>query len=399
MKSRPLRILAVASYYRPYLSGLTVYLQRLAEALSATGQEVVVLTSRFPPDVPSTEVREAVRIVRVPVWMKVGKGVFMPGLFRRFWLEVQNADVVWLVLPQAEAAPLAWLAKKAGKPLVVSYLCDVRLGKGWGNRLVEALLAASHRRCLQAADAVVALSEDYVSSSPLLLQLRQRVRVIPPPIPKLESSPPVVSALRERWGLKPGEPVVGYVGRVSREKGLHTLAQAMPHVWAVLPEVRVVCVGPRQEVPGERGYLKEVERLVRPLGRRWLFAGVLSNEELAAFYRCCSVLVLPSLNSTEAFGMVQVEAMICGTPVVASDLPGVREPVRLTGMGVLVPAGDPQALASGLLQVLEGRFATPLGQRAVLDRFSPQAVVQSLLPIFTEISRGPLGRGNGTALE
>ncbi|MFN3414358.1 MAG: glycosyltransferase family 4 protein [Thermoanaerobaculum sp.] len=389
----------MASYYRPYLSGLTVYLQRLAEALVTAGQEVVVLTSRFPRDLPRMELQAGVRILRVPVWTKVGKGVLMPGLFRRFWREAGNADVVWLVRPQAEAAPLAWLAKRARKLLVVSYLCDVSLGKGWGNQLAETLLAASHRHGLKAAHAVVALSEDYVSSSPLLLEVRERVTVIPPPVPRPESSSQVESALRERLGLQPGEPVVGFVGRVSREKGLHILAQAMPQVWAVRPEARVICVGPRQEVRGERGYLKEVERLVRPLGRRWLFAGVLSDEELAAFYRCCSVLVLPSLNSTEAFGMVQVEAMFCDTPVVASDLPGVREPVRLTGMGILVPPGNPQALASALLQVLCGGVNTSPSPRWALERFSPPVVAQNLLRMFTELSRTPLGSGHTTALE
>lgn len=399
MGVRPLRILAVATYYRPYLSGLTVYLQRLAESLRAAGQQVVVLTSRFPRGLPDTEVRGGVPVVRVPVWLRVGKGVLMPGLYRRFWEEAESADVLWLVLPQADAAPLAWLAKKAHKPLVVSYLCDVTLGQGWGNRAMGALLAASHRRCLSLAHAVVALSQDYVSSSPLLREVRERVTVIPPPVPRLTFSPEQVTVLRQRWQLQPGTPVIGFVGRVSREKGLHILAQAMPQVWASFPVARVVCVGPVGEVPGEKGYLKAVQEAVRPFGERWLFAGVLAEEELAAFYGLCKVLVLPSLNSTEAFGMVQVEAMHCGTPVVASDLPGVREPVSMTGMGLLVPPGDPPALAAALIQVLAGRVQVAADGPAVLDLFLPERVTPPLLEIFTRLSQTPLGSANGVALQ
>lgn len=399
MTSRPLRILAVATYYRPYLSGLTVYLQRLAESLVAAGHQVAILTSRFPRGLPAAEVCGGVRIVRLPVRARVGKGVLMPGLFLRFWQEARHADVIWLVLPQADAAPLAWLAKRASKPLVVSYLCDVALGKGFVNRAIERLLAASHLCCLRLADAVVALTEEYAASSPLLQRVRERVRVIPPPVPGFAFSPEQVAVLRKRWGLGESTPIIGFVGRVSREKGLHILAQAMPQVWAAFPEARVVCVGPVHEVAGEEAYVQAVQRTVRPFGERWFFAGVLTEGELAAFYRLCQVLALPSLDSTEAFGMVQVEAMSCGTPVVASDLPGVREPVRMTGMGLLVPPANPGALAVALLQVLEGRVATSPGQLAKLARFSPEVVAQDLVRIFMEVSRAPLGSGKGRALE
>lgn len=397
--ARPLRILAVATYYRPYLSGLTVYLQRLAASLTAAGQQVMVLTSRFPSDLPEDELQSGVRIVRVPFWFKVGKGVLMPGLYRRFWQEASSADVIWLVLPQADAAALAWLARKARKPLVVSYLCDVRLGKGWINRLTEALLATSHRWCLALADLVVALSEDYAVSSSLLRRVWERVQVIPPSVPEITFFPEQVAVLRRRWQMEPDVPVIGYVGRVSGEKGLHVLAQAMPQVWSLCPEARVVCVGPGGEVRGEKRYFKAVQEMVRPFGERWLFAGVLPEQELASFYRLCKVLVLPSINSTEAFGMVQVEAMRCGTPVVASDLPGVREPVRMTGMGLLVPPGSPQALAEALRRALSGELQIPPSSAGSLSRFSPEVVTKEFLRIFTEVSQTPLGSAKGRALQ
>jgi glycosyltransferase involved in cell wall biosynthesis len=85
----------------------------------------------------------------------------------------------------------------------------------------------------------------------------------------------------------------------------------------------------------------------------WHLLGVLSPEEMAAFYPNLDVLVVPSLNSTEAFGLVQIEAMMNGTPCVASALPGVRQPVLTTGMGKVVPIGDANALASAILDILD----------------------------------------------
>ena len=85
--------------------------------------------------------------------------------------------------------------------------------------------------------------------------------------------------------------------------------------------------------------------LIAELGDRWEFLGVISDEELAAFFRSCNLVVLPSTNSTEALGLVQVEAMTCGTPAVASDLPGLRQPVLTTGMGEIFAMGNAQALA------------------------------------------------------
>ncbi len=397
---KPLNILAVATYYRPYLSGLTVHLQRLAEAVVAQGHRVTVLAARFPASAALRETLGGVHVVRAPVWFSVGKGVVAPALFTQFSPLARDADAVWLFLPQAEAGALAWLAKKRlGKKLVVSYLCDVSLGNRVSDRVVERLLAASHRMALKKADAIVASSQPYAASSPLLKGFLDKVVVLPPPVPRLSWNPENVATLRQRLGLAAGQPVVGWVGRVSREKGLHVLAAAMPQVWAVFPQARVVCAGPRREVAGEGRYLAEVTRMVEGFGERWMFTGVLPDQELAAFYALCTVLAFPSINRTEAFGMVQGEAMSCGTPVVASDLPGVREPVQLTGMGLLVPPGDPQALAEALTAVLAdpGRFRA--GRPGALEELAPGAVAARLLRIFTQVLHRPLGDFTPVALQ
>lgn len=380
------RLLVAATYYLPYISGLTVFLQRLATALPAWGWEAEVLTCRHVPGLAREEVRGGVRVRRLSPWLRVSKGVVMPTLPWHFLRYAREADLVLLLLPQADAAPLACLAKRLAKPLLVIYLCDVTLTGGLFSPLVQRTLELSHRWALAQADAVVALSQDYARTSPLLCAFAHKLHVIPPPVPLLAADPQHVTRLRQRWCLQAGQPVVGWVGRLSREKGLHVLAQAMPTVWQAIPEARVLCAGPVTEVVGEGAYRRCLLAQVAPFGQRWTFTGVLAEEELPAFYACCSVLVLPSVNRTEAFGMVQVEAMGVGTPVVASDLPGVREPVALTGMGLLVPPADPMVLAQALLAVLRqpARFQ---GRREALGVFAPQRVAERYAELFARLLR------------
>jgi glycosyltransferase involved in cell wall biosynthesis len=95
---------------------------------------------------------------------------------------------------------------------------------------------------------------------------------------------------------------------------------------------------------------------------------------MAAFYPNLDVLVVPSLNSTEAFGLVQIEAMMNGTPSIASSLPGVRQPVRMTKMGEVVPIGDAQALAQALLEIFNNPEKYAGDPPAIAARFRPDNI-------------------------
>ncbi len=113
--------------------------------------------------------------------------------------------------------------------------------------------------------------------------------------------------------------------------------------------------------------------------------GVLSSEELAAFYPNCDLLVLPSLNSTESFGLVQVEAMLHGTPSIASNLPGVRQPVLQTGMGQVAPIGDAQALAEAIVEVLRNRETYVRPRQEIAARFSTARTADGYEALFAKL--------------
>jgi glycosyltransferase involved in cell wall biosynthesis len=99
----------------------------------------------------------------------------------------------------------------------------------------------------------------------------------------------------------------------------------------------------------------------------------------------CDVTVLPSLNRTESFGMVQVESMLCGTPVVASDLPGVRQPVRHTGMGLVVEPRNPRALADAILEILSRPEEFRRGKAAAEKEYSGKATADRYEALFLRL--------------
>jgi glycosyltransferase involved in cell wall biosynthesis len=361
-----LRFLFVAYYWSPYRSGLTLHAARVAEELAARGAEVTALCGRHDRSLPAEEMVRGVRVRRLRVLGRYDRGILVPGLVPATALAARRADAAILVLPVAEANALA--AVVPASRLAVYYVCDPDIV---GSRLGSALVAAvdaSARTAVRRASLVSALSSDYARSSRVLAPFADRVAAIPPPVPFHRFAPPSdVPAPR-------GEPMrVGFLGRLVHEKGLDRLILAAARMDR---RVRVVLAGDSAGVAGG-GLADELSDLATRSGVELELIGPLPPGAEPGFYAGLHVFTLPSVSSLEAYGMVQVEAMLCGTPVVSSALPGVRELVERTEMGLVVPPGDVDALARALERVGTNRasFVRPrdeviarLGLDSVLDR-------------------------------
>lgn len=377
-----MRILNSLYYYRPHYSGLTVYTERLARELVARGHQVTVITSRYDRALALDEDVDGVHVRRVPVMLTVSKGPIMPLLLPIANRLIMEHDLVHLHVPQLDAASLALDGRLHGKPVVVTYHCDLSLPPSPLNTVANTLSDLANHVSLTLADRVVANTKDYADSSRLLASRLEKVETIPPPIEIPRIEPERVADLRARWGIESGARVIGMVARLASEKGAEVLARAMPAVLRNHPQTRVLYVGQFENVLGEESYRRRLAPMIEALGDHWTFLGVLDSPDLAAFYSLCDLTVLPSLNSTESFGMVQVESMLCGTPVVASDLPGVREPTQVTGMGVTFPPGDHAALANGILEILQNKTLYHATPEQVAARYSTPAVADRYEELF-----------------
>jgi glycosyltransferase involved in cell wall biosynthesis len=383
------RVLLVLTYYHPHVSGLTIYVKRLATTLARRGHQVTVLTSRYDPALPAEEILDGVHIVRVPVLLRISKGVIMPAFPLLAWRLLRQHDVVSVHLPQFEASLLGLLGRLAGKPVVLTYHCDLQLPRGWFNRLVDQVVFVSNYLAGHLAQAAVAYTQDYAQHSRFLSRFLEKVHVIPPPVIMPVPDPAAVEAFRARHDLAQ-RPVVGMAAtRLAAEKGVGVLVEAVPRLLSTLPRLKVLFAGQYENVVGEEDIYRRLMPRIEQLGlEHWEFLGVLPQEQMPAFFAACDVLVVPSLNSTESFGLVQVEAMLCGTPSIASDLPGVRQPPRMTGMGQVVPIGDSAALAEAILCVIHNPADYTRPRRLIEDTFSLERTVTGYEDLFEALVAG-----------
>lgn len=378
-----MKVLFVLTYYRPHVSGLTIYVERLARALAERGHTVTILTSHYNPDLAFEEVLDGVRVVRVPVLFRFNKGVAMPGFAAAAWREIRAHNVVSVHLPQVEAALITGLARLAGRPPILTYHCDLQMPPVWYGPLVDRLTLVNNVAAGKMADKIVAYTEDFAAHSPFLSRFRAegKVEVILPPVVIPEPDRDGVQALKDRFGLN-GHCVVGFAARFAYEKGAGYLINAIPSLLEEAPNLRVLFAGPYKDVIGETIW-QDMQPLIRQYEPYLTFLGTLSPAEMADFFAACDVVTVASINNTESFGLVQVESFMCGTPVVATDLPGVRQPVKMTGMGEIVPVADAEALAEGILKVLRNREAYIKKPRAeIKEQFALERTVDSYERLF-----------------
>lgn len=368
-----MKILTVLTYYRPHTSGLTIYVERLAKSLVQLGHEVTVLTSQYEKDLPREEIQDGVRIVRAPVLFRVSKGVIMPTFGWLAWKLAFANDVIHLHLPQFDAAGVALRGRLLRIPTVTTYHCDLELPSGVFNRIVSPIINIMNSLAGMFSHRIGAYTDDFASNSPYLQRFAAKVQIILPPVNLPEISQEEIASFREEHNPQRKHPIIAMATRFASEKGVEILLNAFPQVLERYPDALILYAGQYQDVMGEEAYFDRLYPVIKKYQDQgqWEFLGVLDPAQMAAFYPNLDVLVVPSLNSTETFGLVQIEAMMNGTPTIASNLPGVRIPSRMTGMGEVVPIGDSAALAKALLKIFDnpGNYIGDPDQ--VTEQFDP----------------------------
>src|SRR5258706_4133293 len=384
-----MRILTVLTYYRPHTSGLTIYSERLAEAFVKRGHQVTVLTSRFDPSTPLEETRNGVRIVRAPVALRISKGVIMPTLGFLAWEYVAENDIVQLHLPQFDAPGFAARARLLGKQAILTYHCDLLLPPGLFNRMVNSVVHFQNHMAAMLANHIVTYTQDYADNSPFLSRYKNKLTPILPPVVLPAPEKGAVEAFAAAHQTAERRPVIGMAARFAAEKGVQVLLDAMPKILEKYPKAQVLFAGHYENVLGEKAYAERLMPRIREYEKtgHWKFLGVLNPIEMAAYFPNLDVLVVSSLNSTEAFGLVQIEAMLNNVPCVASALPGVRRPVQMTGMGKVTPIGDSDALAEGILQVLAEPQKYRRDPAEIARSYDPDSIAAEYEKLFEKLMR------------
>jgi glycosyltransferase involved in cell wall biosynthesis len=366
----------VLTYYSPYVSGLTNVAREVAEGFAARGWRVCVVASKHDPALPTHEVVNGVSVVRAPVLARVGKGTIGLNLTRLALREMARSTVVNLHLPLVEAGLLARLSPV---PVVSTYHCDVSLPTGDGPLVRRLVNSAQHRAidlssgvALRRSAAAVVSSEDYARHSRMWPAIRGAMVAVPPPCPPRGTGRPT---FRRGDGFH-----VGFLGRIVEEKGVEYLVDAFLALDD--PDARLLIGGDYVDVAGG----SVVDRVRRHIGDdpRVEMLGFIAEEDLDDFYASLDVFALPSVNAFEAFGIVQVVAMMAGVPAVVSDLPGVRTVVENTGFGGVVAPRDVEGLTAALARLRDTPPDAAAGASAASALYGVESVLDAYDAVFTK---------------
>jgi glycosyltransferase involved in cell wall biosynthesis len=330
---RRLKVLQVGKFYPPHMGGIETHLEALCGALRNTHDLRVIVASDNHN--AGEETLEGVSVTRVPTKLTLASTPLCPGMIAK--IRSSHADIVHIHLPNPTAV-LAYLASGHRGRLVVTYHSDTVRQKFFG-----ALFEPWLRLALRRSSAIIATSPDYRRTSKVLSRYPDRCHVIPYGI-ALEQfercDPAAVSALRKQYG----ERLVISVGRLVYYKGFEYLIRAMTQVRGKL---LIIGDGPL------RGKLEELARALG-LSSKVVFAGEIQNERVIPYYHAADVFALASVARSEAFGIVQIEAMAAGLPVVNTRLDSGVPFVSLNERtGLTVPPADPAALATALNRLLD----------------------------------------------
>lgn len=382
-----MKILTVLTYYRPHTSGLTIYAERLAKAFVKRGHEVTVMTTQFEPGLPREENMEGVRVLRIPVLFRVSKGVIAPTFGWMATKLVAQHDVVQLHLPQFDAPGVAFRARLFGKPAVLTYHCDLDLPPGLFNRLVNMVVHFQNNMAGILSNHIVTYTQDYADNSPFLSRYKSKLTPILPPVELPTPTPEAVAAFALEHKTKEKRPVIGMVTRFASEKGVEVLLDALPAILAKHPNAQVLYAGQHQNVMGEQPYYERLIPRIREYEAKgqWTFLGNLSPLQLASVYPNLDVITVPSLNSTEAFGLVQIEAMMNNVPSVPSALPGVRQPVKMHGMGRVSQIGDAASLAESILEILDHPDQFHGDVNGIRRSYDPDSIAAEYEKLFAKL--------------
>jgi glycosyltransferase involved in cell wall biosynthesis len=372
-RKNDLSVLHIGKYYPPDRGGMESHLEVLSNELKGLVNLRLIVAHKSRRTI--SESSDDLSITRVGEVFKLQSAPICPALIQE--LRKAKADIVHLHWPNPMAV-VAYLLSGLKSRLVFTYHSDVVL-----QRKLAVAFQPALRRALDKASAIIATSPNYIATSDVLSAYKSKCRVIPFGVPTdyfEHCDSAKVKQIREQYGPQ----IVLAVGRMVYYKGFEHLVRAM-----ALAKGRLLLIGqgPQREL---------LNRLAAELNIRERIVFLNEVEDIRPYYHAADIFVLPSVMRSEAFGIVQLEAMTCGKPVINTQIDSGVNFVSPNGVsGLTVPPGDHLALGNAISYLMERPYLrTKLGiggrHRVALD-FTVKGMVQQTLDLYEEITRN----GNG----
>ncbi|BBO67044.1 glycosyl transferase family 1 [Desulfosarcina alkanivorans] len=361
-------------YYPPVKGGIECHLNLLLNGLKGKGVDVQVLVANTSHR-SQVEKHNGITVSKAPQLGRFYSAPLTPTFYCHLNRLGQAADIIHFHHPNP-TAEFSYFFSNLKKKLVVTYHSDIirqdKLGK---------LYSPFRKRFLEAADRIIATSPDYIQTSKVLNAFKDKCTVIPLGIDvkrfSANSDGPRIEKIKNENG---NIPLILFVGRFRHYKGLHYLIPAMEKVKARL---LLIGVGPEEQ---------RLRSLVAThhLDDKIHFLGELTDEAVNAYYKACDVFVLPSHLRSEAFGMVQVEAMCCGKPVICAELGTGTSFVNINQQtGITIQPDNVTALSDAINYLVNNpEMRVRLGScgcTRVKEMFSAEKMVRKTLELYKDV--------------
>ncbi|MEJ5246812.1 MAG: glycosyltransferase [Caldilinea sp.] len=371
-----MRVLYLYKDYHPVFGGIENHIRQLAVGLRSLGVETQVLVTNTTRRTLQQEI-DGVPVVKTARWINVSSAPVSLSFYA--WLRRLERDIdiahAHMPYPPGELGQLLW---GRSRRFVVTYHSDIVRQRVLGT-LYRPFLWETLRR----ADLIAVSNPVYIQDSPFLRVHAEKCRVIHfgVDLERFERTP-AVEAEAARWRARwPDRLLVLFVGRLRHYKGVDVLIDAAARLSASA-HFLIVGVGPLAAALQHQAQRNGVADRVH-------FLGELSDEAVTALYHAADVFALPSTNRAETFGIVQLEAMACGLPVICTELGTGTSYVNQHGVtGLVVPPQNPEALAAALRQLLEHpeqrRAFGAAGRRRVEQAFTREEMLRRTLAFYEE---------------
>ncbi len=367
------RIVQIGKYYPPHMGGIETHLEALCGQLEGRVDVRVIACNHRPGR--SEDVRRGIPVLRLPTPFAITTAPVVPSLPAA--IRAARPELLHVHLPHPGGV-LGILASRYRGPIVVTYHSDVVR-----QRFMSAVFKPFLDALLRRTSAILVTSAAYLESSPVLRAYRDKCRVVPYGIPleRFEHRDDTrIRQVREQMGPR----LILAVGRLVYYKGFEVLVEAMRHV-----DARLAIIG-----EGPLGPALRAQAGAAGVAGKIAFLGELQNEEVAPLFAAADVFVLPSVARSEAFGIVQLEAMASGTPVVNTSLAsGVPWVSRHLETGLTVPPGDSRALAAAINQLLGDealrRRLSAAARARVRAEFAVEVMGERVAAVYDEVLSRP----------
>ncbi|MGB9844829.1 glycosyltransferase family 4 protein [Methanothermobacter tenebrarum] len=355
-----MKILMISPYFYPEGGGAEFYMYQIAKKLSKEHEITILCTTKDlsnPPNIDSDfnigVLGHHFKISTTPISLTALRD--MVSFIKKNDFDLCNINYYLPYFPD-----MAALACKICKlPSVLTWHNDI-YGTGLLRIMSTLYNYTLNKITLNIVDKIVTPSPYCYRESPILTRFKEKVVWVPPGVDleKYKKTPNI--PIHEKYGIPPDYKIILFVGVMDKStthKGVKTLIEAFKRL--NFDKTCLIMVGKGNMIPQYRKYCQKLN-----IANKVIFTGFIKEEILINLYRNSELLVLPSTTIQEGFGMVLIEANACGKPVIGSKIGGIKYVIRDGETGLLVPPGDPNALANAMERLLEDeRLAKKMGSK------------------------------------